>query len=369
MTGLFIATMAGCTPPSETSSEVNNSDTDGTWSIVTSTRESEVANGFLVLSRFDLRGSEAFVLSGDGSVVWRSGDPGDPLKINRVRLAPDGQSVLYAAYDRARREDIGSVTRVDLSTGTVLSTTRTAEQHHDFVAHEAEGTLSWLSWTYGESTLGLAPIPIASDALRTAAEGSLEEDPTRIYDFLDHYPEDPFWSCDHMSFNNFAPDHYEWSHSNSLVYVPEQDAYFVMVRYWDAVLKIDRQGTLAWQLGGLHGDFDLTDPFHHAHMSEVWPGGMLIFDNADHADPSVSGVAEYAWDEATMTADKIWEYRHPEGHFVSHLGDARRLPGGNTLISWGPLGTLTEITSEGEVVWELETDGTLGRVTWIEALP
>ena len=36
---------------------------------------------------------------------------------------------------------------------------------------------------------------------------------------------------------------------------------------------------------------------------------------------------------------------------------------------WGPLGTLTEITSEGEVVWELETDGTLGRVTWIEAQP
>ena len=64
----------------------------------------------------------------------------------------------------------------------------------------------------------------------------------------------------------------------------------------------------------------------------------------------------------------MWEYRHPEGLFVSHLGDARRLPGGNTLISWGPLGEITEITPAGEVVWALDTDGTVSRATWVDAL-
>ena len=372
MTALIIVAISACTPadsPPEPLLESAPTAGEGLWNLVTSTPESETRRGVLVVSRFDKDTSEAFVLRGDGSIVWRSGDPGTPYKINRVRLGADRQSVLFSAYDRDRTSDIGGVTRVDLTTGAILSDTRTRDQHHDFVAHE-DGSLTWLSWGYGEATLGLAPIPIASDVLRTAPEGSAEEEPEKIYDFLEDYPEEPFWPCQHMSFDRFAPGHYEWSHSNSLAYVPEEDAYFVMVRYWDALLKISRQGELIWQLGGIHGDFDLAEDqaFHHAHMSEVWPGGALLFDNGDHTEPTVSGVAEYAWDEDLGSAEKVWEYRHPEGLFVSHLGDARRLPGGNTLISWGPLGEITEITPAGEVVWALDTDGTVSRVTWVDAL-
>ncbi len=34
------------------------------------------------------------------------------------------------------------------------------------------------------------------------------------------------------------------------------------------------------------------------------------------------------------------------------LGDARRLPGGNVLISWTVLGLMQEQTPDGQVVWE-----------------
>jgi len=372
MNRLLIAVITGCMPAyTPIESPTGTEDVEATWTLVTSTPQSETSQGYLVLTRFDKTSSEAFVLTGEGSVVWRSQDPGGALKINRARLSSDGGSVLYSANDRERQLDLGIVTRTDLRTGEVLSQTRTVEQHHDFVEHADTKALSWLSWGYGEAHLGFSPIPLATDVLRTAQEGSAEETPDRIFDFLEDYPEPPFWSCQHMGFDHFAPDHYEWSHSNSLAYLPDEDAYFILVRYWDALLKIHGDGTLAWQLGGRFADLSMSegDAFHHPHLSEVWSGGMLLFDNGDHSDPPVSGVVEYAWDEDTRTARKVWEYRDPGGRFISYLGDARRLPGGNTLISWGPLGRLTEVTPDGQVVWELETKGTVGRVTWIDHLP
>jgi hypothetical protein len=372
MNRLLIAVIVGCTAaPPGTKSTTGTPSGEDAWTLVTSEPDSEARDGFLVLSRFDKTSSEAFVLTGEGAVVWRSHDPGGGRKINRARLALDGRSVLHAANDRERLTDLGIVTRTDLETGEVLSETRTVEQHHDFVERPDTNAISWLSWGYGEARLGLSPIPLATDVLRTAPEGSSEEAPTQIFDFLTDYPEPPFWSCAHMGFDHFAPNHYEWSHSNSLTYLADEDAYFILVRYWDALLKIHGDGTLAWQLGGRFSDLSMSadDAFHHPHMSEVWPGGMLVFDNGDHSDFPVSGAVEYAWDEDTGTAWKVWEYRDPEGRFISYLGDAQRLPGGNTLIAWGPLGRLTEVTPQGRVVWELMTDGTVGRVTWVDHLP
>jgi len=372
MTYPLIALIAACSGPEPVPFQVPVTDTEpatSDWTLVTSGADSEAATGFLILSKFDPHGSVALVVDGTGQIVWQGEDPGEPYKINRTRLALDGQSILTSAYDRSRIEDIGVITRVGLD-GEVLSTTRTTEQHHDFVEHDDE-TFTWLSWGYADVAIGFDPIPLSADVLRTAAEGSDEADPEQIYAFLDDYPIDPFWSCGHMDYDNFAPDSYEWSHSNSLAHVPGEDAYYVMVRYWDALLKIDRGGALQWQLGGAFGDFEIPeeDIFRHAHMSDVWPGGILVFDNGDHGTAPVSGVAEYAWDEDAMTAEKVWDYRDPQGRFITHLGDARRLPGGNTLIAWGPKAELTEVTPEGEIVWELHTSGTIGRVTWVANFP
>ncbi len=369
MTNLLFAALAGCTSPVDGGIDADTQGANTQWTVVTSTPASEVARGYLVLSHFDRDTSAPLVIDGAGNVIWKGETIEEPLKINRTRPGLDGDSILYSTYDRHRLADLGVVTRVDLG-GAVLSTTRTVEQHHDFVEHD-DGALTWLSWGYDDIALGFQPIPLASDVLRTAPEGSHDTDPEQIFSLFEDYPVEPFWSCGHMSFDNFAPDRYEWSHSNSLVFVPEEDAYYVMVRYWDSMLKIGRDGKFFWQLGGDFGDFDLPtgDVFRHAHMSDVWPGGMLLFDNGDHGESPISGVAEYAWDEETMTADKVWDYQDPEGRFISHLGDARRLPGGNTLIAWGPKGEITEITPDGEIVWEIHTSGTVGRVTWVDAFP
>ncbi len=77
-----------------------------------------------------------------------------------------------------------------------------------------------------------------------------------------------------MSLNgSFIPGYNEWSHSNSIAYEPIEDAYYILPRFFDALLKIDgTTGDLIWQMGGIHGDFtsdEGPDLLQHAHFSHV----------------------------------------------------------------------------------------------------
>ena len=105
-------------------------------------------------------------------------------------------------------------------------------------------------------------------------------------------------------------------------------------------------------------------------MSQLWDGGMVVFDNGDHHDPQVSGVVEYAWDEASRTVEQVWRHTDPDGRFTSMMGDVRKLPSGNYLVSWSALGTIEEITPDHEVVWRANAGVgmVVGRVRWIEDL-
>ena len=53
---------------------------------------------------------------------------------------------------------------------------------------------------------------------------------------------------------------------------------------------------------------------------------------------------------------------------VEFLGDARKLPNGNYLVSWTTAGMITELTPDNEIVWSVVADlGTaLTRITYIE---
>jgi hypothetical protein len=330
-------------------------------------RRSQVANGFILLNQFDKKTeSWATVIDGCGSHRWwqRRQDPS--TKITRTRMGRDGHSVLYSEYDRAREVDRGEIRRIDLYSGRV-TVTRAVEQHHDFVELD-DGRLAWLSWQY-QADVGLENLntAMATDAIRVADEGSLGEH-DMLFSYLSDSGIEPFWSCEHMSPNVFVPGFSEWSHTNSLVYDEGQDAFFALARYWDAVLRIEGDGTLSWILGGPLGEFQalgLTQLPRHGHMSEVWDGGMLVFDNRNHDEEPVSRVVEYAIEEDTRSVQEIWSLEDPDGRFWSYLGDARRLPGGNVLIAWSGSGRLTEVTRDGDIVWEAETDQEVGRLEFV----
>ncbi len=179
--------------------------------------------------------------------------------------------------------------------------------------------------------------------------------------------------CDHMRRDKFLPGISEWTHGNSLIYVEEDDAYLLMSRTLDTLFKIDRStGAILWQLGGRHNEFRPSERgilWSHGHLSHVWDGGLLVFDNQVHSGHR-SRIVEYAIDEEARTVEQVWEFREPDDAFVLVLGDARRLEGGNTLASWTTSSTLTEIGPDDRIVWRVDgpEDYDLGRVTWIEDL-
>ncbi len=329
---------------------------------------SRVADGFILLNQFgDHKESWASAIDGCGAHVWWQEQQAPETKITRTRMGLDGRSVIYSEYDRKRLVDTGEIRRVDLRTGDV-SVTRAVEQHHDFV-ERPDGRLAWLSWQYTANVwLDRVSADLASDAILIADEGS-DGDHDVVYSYLDDSGIEPFWSCDHMKPGRFVPGFAEWSHTNSLIYDADQDAYFALARYWDAVLRIDGDGTLRWILGGRLNEFDIIGKKsvlpEHGHMSEFWPGGMLVFDNRDHSEGLASRVAEYAIDEDARTVEETWSYEQPDGESWAYLGDVRRLPGGNVLIAWSGSGRITEVTRDGDIVWEAETDHEIGRLEFV----
>jgi hypothetical protein len=127
------------------------------------------------------------------------------------------------------------------------------------------------------------------------------------------------------------------------------------------VTKIDRQtGDIIWRLGGSRNEFTLvgdTQWFSRQHDARrTATGTVTVFDNGVLNAPQESRVVEYALDEANKIATLAWEFRNDPPLYGSALGNAQRLSNGNTLISWGDLGIVTEVRSDGTKAFEMAFD-------------
>jgi hypothetical protein len=137
-----------------------------------------------------------------------------------------------------------------------------------------------------------------------------------------------------------------WALGNSVLELPNGDI-LASYRPISTVIRIDRRtDKIAWKLGsptlaGQHGPTPLET------------GNILIFDNGGHRldDPlPFSRVIEV--DPATKQI--VWTYQdRPVSNFLSpRMGNAQRLPNGNTLINEASFGRFFEVTKDGEIVWE-----------------
>lgn len=143
----------------------------------------------------------------------------------------------------------------------------------------------------------------------------------------------------------------EWTHSNSLQVAPTGEIIH-SVRHLDTVLAISPQfDAISWRLGRFHSDFNFPNPsdrFYHQHYPRVLENGnVLLFDNGNGRPASEGGFysrgLELALDWNSMTATKVWEYRHSiqnaDGSaaykYSDAVGMAERLDNGNTLVLFG----------------------------------
>ena len=130
-------------------------------------------------------------------------------------------------------------------------------------------------------------------------------------------------------------------------------------RSLDEITKIDRQtGEIIWRLGGKKNEFtfiDDPDPFFSQHDIRRLPNGNItLFDNRSQRDSTYtySRAVEYELDEIAKTAKFVWEYRGDD--LALGMGNAQRLPNGNTMIGWGAANpALTEVKPNGDKALEI----------------
>lgn len=323
--------------------------------------------GVLVTSFFVGGDAFAILVDGEGVIRWSRAAPSDQ-RVIRVKESEDG-TVLLGFNQPAHEELDGLITRETLD-GEVLSETVAPSLHHDIVELPG-GRLAFLGHDFGEYPIeDHGTLPVVSDHVSIGEEGG---DSTVQWGWLTDYDIAPYWPCPHMVRGDHIEGYDEWTHTNSLV--PTEDGgWLVMGRWLDALVKLDADFHFVWQLGGEGATIDTGgEPlFRHAHFSHAYDDRILVFDNGwpHTSEPPASRVVEIEIDEAAGTARTVWTYPEPEGRYVSFLGDAKRLPNGNTLISWGDLNRLQEVTEGGETVWQVSMDRTTGRADlWDGPLP
>lgn len=86
-----------------------------------------------------------------------------------------------------------------------------------------------------------------------------------------------------------------------------------------------------------------------------------MFDNGNfRPEGDYSRALELELDFQTMTARRVWEYRHQPDILAVSQSSATRLPNGNTLVNFGnrdfpdePV-VVVEATPDGDATWQLD---------------
>jgi Arylsulfotransferase (ASST) len=154
---------------------------------------------------------------------------------------------------------------------------------------------------------------------------------------------------------------YDITHVNSVE--PDGDSLLISLRHTDGVYKVNRaSGAVEWKLGGtrtpesLSVDGEPSDSLviSGQHDARLLPDGTLtLHDNRTGSTTLGPRAVRYRIDAAARTATQLEEITDPDAVLSVCCGSARRLPGGNWVMSWGYSGLVTELTPSGQRVFGL----------------
>ncbi|GJQ61297.1 MAG: hypothetical protein SCALA702_03500 [Melioribacteraceae bacterium] len=163
---------------------------------------------------------------------------------------------------------------------------------------------------------------------------------------------------------NLQASFIDYVHMNSIA-VDYDDNIIISSRHLDEVTKIDRQtGEIIWRMSGENNQFqfindnDMLGYQHFARPVEGSPDSYIVFDNGNYRPQLYTRAVEFKVDTTNMTIEKVWEFRHDPEIYTWWMGNAQRLPNGNTFINYanGGMPKAVEVTPEGEVVYEGDFD-------------
>jgi hypothetical protein len=159
---------------------------------------------------------------------------------------------------------------------------------------------------------------------------------------------------------------WDWFHINA-VHLDTDGNLLISSRYTWTIYKVSiHTGAIIWELGGKQSSFRLRaapgqvldqagEIFAFQHDPVALGGGEYsVFD--DESDGGVPLLAHsraviVRLDLATRTATLIWSASQPEGMVAGAMGSAQRLSNGDMFISWGGLGSMSEFSSSGKLLY------------------
>jgi VCBS repeat-containing protein len=141
----------------------------------------------------------------------------------------------------------------------------------------------------------------------------------------------------------------------------------ISLRHTDAIYRIDKTtGEIEWKLGGSQTPQSLTilnDPFAAAdfggqHDARRLPDGTVsLHDNGTarpfNGDFRQPRALRYDIDPAAKTATLVESVTDPAPLQSKCCGSARKLPGGDWVMSWGSIPFVTELAPDGSRVYKL----------------
>lgn len=156
----------------------------------------------------------------------------------------------------------------------------------------------------------------------------------------------------------------DYIHANAID-IDKDGNLLVSARHLSEITKINRTtGEMIWRLGGpgnknnqfTYVNDSFNGPSWQHDIRLVGNNHYTIFDNGNFHSPKISRAIEYVIDEANKTASLVWEYKDQKKYYTSWMGNAQRLPNGNTLICWadGSLPKVSEVAPSGEKVYQLD---------------
>ena len=280
------------------------------------------------------------ILDPDGDVVWYHTDDRD-LDFYRVRLARDGKSVLYnAASVSGDPADNSELVRVALD-GSSMSSVPVPLLAHDFV-ELPDGTLATIVVEYRE----FEGVRLRGDKI---VEVTPDGEMTTVWSAWDCF--DPArWKGDDIE--------HGWTFANALDYDPGDDAYYLGMRNFSSITKIDREsGECEWVLGLSASTFEFaagSEQFLHQHQFEVRGDHILVFDN-DGSPGNESRVLEYELDFEAKVAKQVWSHTADPTVYSFVLGEPNRLDDGSTFVNWSSAGQMERVDADGKPSWKLNS--------------
>ncbi len=281
-----------------------------------------------------------------GRVVWYRQLDADTSALQLERTL-DASDVLInkLVMDPHTTEQPQSMARIAMD-GEILDERSTPGAHHAFAQPEP-GVIAYLE----EDSRVIDGVTIIGDRIMELDESG---DLTELF---------TTWGSLHIDLDAAISggEAVDWTHGNGLFYWSEHDSYLVSFHNISTVVEVSRATGEPLAVIGASEGADFVIPgeqetaFQQQHHPTITPTGtLMLFDNHT-LEPGSSRAVEYALDYGKRTATLIWEDGLESDYTVAGLGQSHRLESGGTLINWGVLGELSEVSAAGELVWQVNT--------------